>query len=114
MKKLTRNDFLAANDLDLKEYEIKANGYGGIVYLKKMSAKDQIEFEELSQGKDKNSILTKLIVMCVCDEHGNKLFTEADVDALNNKSAAAILEVFNAILESNFMSNQDIEDLAKN
>lgn len=114
MKKLTRADFLSANDMDLKEYVIKAPGYNGSVYLKKMTAKDQIVFEEMSSGKEKSNILTKLIVMCVCDEHGNLLFTDSDIEALNNKSASAVLELSNAILESNYMSDSDIEDLAKN
>jgi hypothetical protein len=112
MKKLTRQDCLAANDLSLKEYEVKA--WDGVVYLKKMTAKDQIDFEEMTQGKDKKNILTKLLVMCVSDEQGNKLFTEADIDALNNKSAAAVMEISNAILEANYMTNDDIEDLSKN
>jgi len=112
MKKLTRQDCLSVNDLALKEYTVKA--WDGVVYIKKMTAKDQIQFEDMSQGKDRKNIFSRLIVMCVCDENGNKLFTEADMDALNNKSASAVIELFTAISEINSVSQEDVEDLAKN
>lgn len=114
MTKLSRADFLAAKDLELKEHKIKATGYNGSVWLKKMTVKDQLAFEEMANGKDKKNILSKLVVMCVCDEDGNQLFTDADIEALNNKSSAVILELSNSILATNNMSDSDVEDMAKN
>lgn len=115
MEKLTRQDFLATNDIQINEHVMKAKGYQNkVVYIKSMSTKEQAEFENISQGKDKKNILAKIVVMCVCDEAGNKLFTDHDIDALNNKSAAALIELSNAVIETNFMTDEDIEDLAKN
>jgi hypothetical protein len=114
MKKLSRAEFLAANDKGLQEYTIKTEGYGGVVYLKTMSAKEQLDIEKSSRNKNEDNLATKLIVMCVCDEQGNPLFTEADIDAINNKSASVVLELYEAIIHINMKDDRDIEDLAKN
>ena len=114
MKKLTRQDCLSANDLVLEEFYIDSEGWEGLVYLKKLSSQQQFEFGTLSQGKNTKDLMPKLIVMCVCDEEGNQLFSDADIPALHKKSADTIMKIFNAIMDANFKDSKDVEDMSKN
>jgi hypothetical protein len=56
----------------------------------------------------------RLVARSICDAEGAALFTEADVNALGEKSAAALDRIFAAAQELSGLGAQDVENLAKN
>ena len=69
----------------------------------------------LSQEKKSYAGLrAQIMVMCVCDKDGKRLFTNADITKLNEKSAKAGSLIFDTCLEMNGFSDEDVEELAGN
>jgi hypothetical protein len=57
---------------------------------------------------------TKFLVRCLVDEKGNRLFDNGDVAKLAQKSARVMNRIWMAAMEHNNLSDQSIEELAKN
>ena len=56
----------------------------------------------------------KLIAMCIVDAQGKRVFNEADVDALGKKSGQELSKVYKVAQRLSGMSDEDVEELAKN
>lgn len=52
-----------------------------------------------------------LVAMSIIDGDGNRLFTDADVEALGRKSSKALQRVFNVCQELSAFSEEDIAEL---
>ncbi len=52
------------------------------------------------------NIRARLVALCVVDEKGQRLFSEADAVALGQKSAAALNRVFNAAQQLNALTEE--------
>ena len=61
-----------------------------------------------------DNIRAVLVAMAVVDEDGNRLFTDKDVKALAKKSAAAMDRIFAETQKLNAVSDEDVEEMAKN
>lgn len=108
---LTRATILAAKDLKLKKVDVPE--WGGFVYVKSMTSKHRDKFELLVTGKNLEGIRAILIAWCVCDQDGNNLFTDQDVDELNEKSASATQRIFDICYQMANFSESDMEELQK-
>lgn len=89
---------------------------GSTIYVKELSAKDK-ELLDLQLIKnvetgemDFSNFRCKLLVKALCDENGNRLFSEEEVDALASLKEVFIGEIFDKI--KNFVSIK--EDFSKN
>ena len=77
---LNREDILKVKDC--KTERIKVPEWSGDVYVKQMTVGEHNRFTEYAKGERIES--TKLLVLGVCDEHGNQLFTESDIRCYPN------------------------------
>lgn len=130
MAVMTRDQILATpkaghTDIDLSDIE----GWG-VVRVKDLSAveRDRIEqscvVERLVVGKGgrrklkqemtMENLRAKFVATCVVDENGERLFSEADVQALGALNARAIDRIFTVIQERNGLRNEDFEELLGN
>lgn len=108
---LTKDQILGAEDRSFVEFEVAE--WGGSVLLAAMSAAERDAFEAGmldNKGKsDKNRLRNfraRFIASCIVDKDGNRLFSDADIKALGDKSAAAISRVFDKCRELNGMSEE--------
>lgn len=119
MPLLTREQILAAQDV---RYDVLAvPEWGGEVRLRSMTGADRDEYEQwlISQrGPDQKAnirnLRARLVSLSIVDEAGQRLFTDADIDALGARSAAALDRVAEAASRLNALSERDVEVLAKN
>jgi hypothetical protein len=97
MAMLSRDAILAADDLE-KEL-VSVPEWGGDVWVRCMTATERDEWEASvvtmdNKGQnpkaDLRNIRAKLVVRCVIDEAGVRVFGEEDTVALGAKSAAAL------------------------
>ena len=116
---LTRDQILSANDLETKLVPVP--GWGGEVKIQALTGAQRDAFEAsmlAAKGKDQQrnlvNIRARLCALSIVDESGNRLFTDADVKFLGNKSAAALQSVFEAAQKLNGMTPSDVEELAGN
>lgn len=123
MKLLTREDILAASDLKRELVEVPE--WGGSVYVRAMTGTERDSFEESiieirqnGKGVSAKPILAamraKMCARCMVGENDERLFTDTDVEALGQKSAAALDRVYAVAQRLNAMGEADIEELAGN
>jgi hypothetical protein len=95
---LGRDAILKADDLPVEE--VKGPEWGGAVLVRGLSGKDRDEFQAstmvIRDGKaypDAANVTAKLVARCIVGEDGLPLFSQRDVHALGEKSAAALERV---------------------
>ena len=120
MSILTKDQILKSDDLTTKV--VKVPEWGGDVIVTTMSGagRDQYDSTIYIAGDD-GKITThldngraKLVAATVVDDKGNLLFNVDDVGALGKKSVAALDRVYEVATRLNFLSEKEVQELAKN
>lgn len=116
---LSRDQILEAKDLETREVEVPE--WGGTVLVRALSGTDRDAYEaSLVQMRGNKSvpqlgnIRAKLVARAIVDEDGNRLFTDADIKVLGQKSAAALSRVFTVAAEMSGLNDADIEEIEGN
>lgn len=114
---LNKEQILDSNDIKTQVVDIPE--WDGQVTIKMLSAleKDTLENLIYPMNKTKKPIDNIRAAWCafsIVDEKGKKLFSIVEIDALGQKSAAALDRIFTAALSLNKVTAKDIDGLAKN
>ncbi len=119
MNLLTKEDILDCHDLDFVEVEVPE--WGGFVRVSTMTgtARDNYESSIIKvvngvAQTDMLNIRAKLVSACCVDAEGNHIFSSEDIERLGYKSSAALERIFTAAQKLNAVTDDDIEELAKN
>jgi len=93
----------------------------GCVYVRNLSGRERDAFEDASitgRGKDRRlnlrNIRARLVVMATCNADGKALFQEKDIGWLGEKNAAPLDRIFDVAQRLSRISDDDVEELAKN
>lgn len=115
---LGRDQILSAQDLEKELVEVKE--WGGAVYVRALTGTERDAFEASmvdQRGKSRTinlkNLRARLCALTICDEEGNRLFSDADVEELGKKSAAALTRVFEVAQRLSGLSQEDVEELGK-
>lgn len=116
MALLTAKEILTADDL---EHEIvPVPEWGGDVMVRGMTGAERDKFESSLRDEKKGgealnltNVRAKLASLTICDESGKRLFKEADVQALSQKSAAALQRVFAVAQRLSGIQDTDVDDM---
>lgn len=116
---LSRDAILAANDVQYEDVEVPE--WGGTVRVKSLMGKERDALESsMIVGKGKNTnvnlnnLRAKLVARSVVDEDGKRLFSDDDIVALGEKSAAALNRVYEVAQRLSGVTQEDIDELTKN
>jgi len=124
---LSKEAILSADDLEKELVEVPE--WGGAVYVRALTGAERDAFEQsmvemrtVRQGRRQETvremrlqnIRARLCALTICDEEGNRLFTDADVQALGRKSASALNRVFQVAQRLSGLTDEDVEELAGN
>ena len=116
MTLLTKKDILQAKDF--QEETVKVPEWGGEIRVRGLTATERDSFEhELFDQADSPGmkiVRSSLCARCIIDEKGDRLFSDADIKALGNKSAVALNRVFQVAQKLSGLRKEDVEELAKN
>jgi hypothetical protein len=118
--RLSRDDVLKADDRVTEEVDCPE--WGGSVLVRGMTGRERDAFELSLRDQRSgqripgrmNNIRSQIIVRCVVDDDGERLFTDADVTALGEKSGAAIDRVYDVAARLSGMSEEDEKEMAAN
>lgn len=106
-----RKRLLGANDIKVQPIDIPS--WGGTYYLRVISGKARESFEEsYSQEKMKNFRL-RFLVLTLCDEDGKPILSDADMDALGERSSVEINRVFDAAWKLNAFTQEAVDALGE-
>jgi hypothetical protein len=117
---LTREKILAAKDLIIECVDVEQ--WGGSVYVRNLSGKGRDAFEgSRVRIRDGNKVemihdntRAKLLSMTLCDESGNLLFSQEDIEALGEKDAAVLDMLFDVAQRLSGMRPVDVDTKVKN
>ncbi len=116
---LTREQILEVQDIQSQIVDVPE--WGGSVKVQGMTGEERDGFEASTfKGKGKDiqlnwrNIRAKLVAHSVVNGDGKRVFNDRDVKALGKKSAAALDRVFAVAQELSGITQDDVEELAKN
>lgn len=105
-----REQILMADDLKRKPVTVPS---WGEVWVRTLTAGEQ---ERVSRWADEQvpDFAAKVAALCLVDDTGKNLFTEADVPALSKKSGNCLSVVFDAYKTLNAITDDVIEEKKSN
>lgn len=116
---LTKAQILDADDIGKETIPVPE--WGGEVLVRMLTGAQRDAFEDSIikvRGKSKETnlvnIRARLCALCIIDEEGKRLFNDTEIVNLGNKSAIALDRVFSAARKLNGLTEDDVEELAKN
>jgi hypothetical protein len=117
-KLLTREQILEIQDIESEIIEVPE--WGGLVKVQGMTGAERDVFESsVMKGKGKNikinwrNLRAKLVAHSVVNGNGERIFTDADVIRLGNKSALALDKVFAVAQRLSGITSEDVAELAE-
>ena len=117
-KILGKDEILQAEDEQQETVEVPE--WGGSVILRGMTGKERDAWEqkqiERKRGSKRRSVNTanfraRLVAACVVDEKGERVFADADAQALGTKSAAGLSKVFDVAARLSGITEEDQDEL---
>lgn len=119
MGALTKDAILAC--VDLKREAVEVPEWGGTVWVRELTAGEMDAWEQycvdLRARKIKEqipNIRAKLLLSCLCDANGGRLFDDKDLLALSAKSAAPMRRLFDFAIALNALGVDEVAELEKN
>ena len=115
MASLSKHQILGASDNSIKKIEVPE--WGGEVCLRVMSVGERDEYEnEWLRSKERGmpNFRTKFLGKTLCDESGNRLFTDSEINELSKKSAVVMNRLWQEAMEFNALQEKDVEAIAGN
>ena len=116
---LTRDAILAA--AALRTEDVPVPEWGGSVLVRELRGRERDEWEAslaVQRGRqmvpDVANMRAKLVARCVVDAEGEPVFTQQDVNALGELSAAALDRVFEVASRLSALNPDSLEEKAKN
>ena len=105
-----KETILGANDVQRRTVEVPE--WGITVTLQGMSGRDRNRFEDAVFKDDeftRDNITAKVLVRCIVDETGKRLFVDSDADALGNKSASILTKLADIAKELSGIGAEAVE-----
>lgn len=79
-----------------------------VAYVRSVSLGDRLRFEELSD-KNRDYILETYLAFFLCDEKGNRIFTDDDIPMFSSKNAGVVVAISKAAMHLNGMEADSID-----
>lgn len=118
MKSLGRDQLLAYRPPSPKAVEVPE--LGGTLHVRMIDGQQREQFEDVFVGPKNHNIRASMLAFALCDEAGNRIFTDEDIlehnaiGTINSWPASALMRLHDASMEFNKITREDIEELAGN
>lgn len=109
---LSKAKILAANDVKLSD-AVPVPEWGGEVYIKTLSGTERDIFEDSYAQNKMKAFRARFLVLTLCDDEGDRLFADNEVDALGKKSSIVINRLFEKAWDHNAFTNAAVDALGK-
>ena len=114
---MTRDMILAQTDLTLEAVFVPE--WNATVGVRVMNGHERDRFEGLmldyqEQGRRLHNFRARLLVQCLCDEQGGRLFDLSEVEALGEKSSVALDRLFAVAQRLNKLTQEEVDKLQGN
>ena len=110
-----KEKILESVDLPLEKIEVPE--WGTTVYLRGMTSAERDAWEMSiyeSKGIKMDNIRARLVSLALCDENGDRLFSDGEAEKLGKKNAKVITKLFEIAQRLSGIGQKDVEELSKN
>lgn len=111
MSSLSKSLIMAARDVTLEE--IHVSEWGGSVWMKTLSGTERDIFEDGYAADKMKAFRPRFLVLALCNENGDRLFTDAEVAELGKKSSVVLNRLFDAGWKLNALREEDTDALGE-
>lgn len=111
MAVLTKEQILGVQDLIIERVDVPE--WGGVVCVRPITGTDRDSLE-IAFKDTRIGFRARLAAKSICDESGQRIFTDADVLALGEKNATALDRVITVALRLAGMTEAAAEEAEKN
>ena len=116
---LTKDAIIASEDLPYEDVDVPE--WGGMVRIRVLTGSELDKYHSslfTVKGKevvqDRENFRTKLLVKCLIDGKGDRLFNDKELDILSKKSGAVLQRLYDIASRLNGMTVDETEVLEKN
>lgn len=102
-----RDKILAFDDRTHEVVNVPEWGVDVNVYTMTARDKTRIEKSFMADGGVADDVYAKIVQMCVCDDNGVRVFTDKDVESLQDKSAPAISRIAKVAMRLSKLTESD-------
>lgn len=107
-----RKRLLGAKDIRTKSIEVPE--WGGTYYVRVINGKAREAFEEaLAAEQRMKNFRMKFLILTLCDKDGDAILTDADIDALGERSSVVINRVFDAAWSINGFTKEAVDAMGE-
>lgn len=108
---LSKAKILSAKDVRLAKVNVPE--WGGDVFVKTLSGTERDAFEDAYSDQKMKQFRVRFLVLTLCNDDGERLFTDAERDELGKKSSIVINRLFEKAWEHNAFTTEAVESLGK-
>jgi hypothetical protein len=108
---LDRKSILAADDV--RKEKIAVPEWGGDVFLRVLTGTDRDRFEESYADQKMKAFRIRFLLLALCDEGGERLFSDDEADILGKKSSVVINRLFEAGWKLNAFTQEAVDALGE-
>jgi hypothetical protein len=108
---LDRKSILAADDV--RKEKIAVPEWGGDVFLRVLTGTDRDRFEESYADQKMKAFRIRFLLLALCDEDGERLFSDDEADILGKKSSVVINRLFEAGWKLNAFTQEAVDALGE-
>lgn len=116
---LTKDQILSARDGAVSSIDVPE--WGGKIWVKALSGAEREDYQAsmvIRKGDRYEADLKyqklKLLIRCISDESGKRLFSDQDMSALGAKSGLVLNRIYNEAARINGLGDDAVEEEAKN
>lgn len=89
--------------------------WGGEVFVRSMTGPQRDKFEFMYNSKEERvNVRAYVASVCVCDENGERIFSDSDLGMLKMKNAAALDAIFDVAARLSGMRDNAVREAEKN
>lgn len=117
---LDRASILGSDDREIERVPVPE--WGGFVFVRNLSGAERDQYEADSirynrkgepAGANLENARSRLLVMTICDQDGDLLFTPADLEALGRKNSRPLDRLFDVSCRLSGIGEAELEELAQ-
>ena len=115
MTKLTKDDIFKADDLPTKDMDL--SDWVGTLTIRTLTGAERDQFESAFVNQDQidiRGLKARLIQLTVQNGDGQPMFTKADLQKINSKSASVIDRIFQESQRLSGLTKEDVDELVGN
>ncbi len=115
---LSAEDILGVDDKRIKEVEVPE--WGGSIFIRTFAGFERDLFTKSILDKktgnptELGNFRAKTLALGICDQGGNRIFTNSQIEALGKKNSAVIERLFMEINKLNGLTPEEVVEITEN